>query len=153
MVCSAQGTPRPTRMSNTLLPIVLDTAMSPRPAAKNGRKLWVEASRSQASAPASRILFFTQKINKRIFQFAISTRAKTLFGCVEPINSSALFSPGPGPCNSHPTFYWVLVNENVNFLNTASESFELKPSTTVKGTGLYTVLFEKLGTFNPLHTL
>lgn len=31
MVCNAQGTPSPTRISNTLLPIVLDTAMSPRP--------------------------------------------------------------------------------------------------------------------------
>lgn len=32
MVCKPHGTPRPTRMSKTLLPIVLDTAMSPRPA-------------------------------------------------------------------------------------------------------------------------
>lgn len=32
MVCKPHGTPRPTRMSNTLLPIVLDTAISPRPA-------------------------------------------------------------------------------------------------------------------------
>lgn len=35
MVCRAQGTPRPTRMSNTLLPMVLDTAMSPKPATKH----------------------------------------------------------------------------------------------------------------------
>lgn len=34
MVCKPHGTPRPTRMSKTLLPIVLDTAMSPRPAEK-----------------------------------------------------------------------------------------------------------------------
>lgn len=31
MVCNAQGKPSPTRMSNTLLPIVLETAMSPSP--------------------------------------------------------------------------------------------------------------------------
>lgn len=30
-VCSAQGRPRPTRMSNTLLPMELEMAMSPRP--------------------------------------------------------------------------------------------------------------------------
>lgn len=35
MVCIAQGTPRPTRISNTLLPMVFDTAMSPKPATKD----------------------------------------------------------------------------------------------------------------------
>ena len=30
-VCRAQGSPSPIRISNTLLPIELDTAMSPRP--------------------------------------------------------------------------------------------------------------------------
>lgn len=33
-VCSAQGRPRPTRMSNTLLPMELEMAMSPRPEAR-----------------------------------------------------------------------------------------------------------------------
>lgn len=35
MVCRPHGIPSPTRMSNTLLPMVLETAMSPRPAGDN----------------------------------------------------------------------------------------------------------------------
>lgn len=38
MVCKPHGTPSPTRMSKTLLPTVLDTAMSPRPAEKRNKK-------------------------------------------------------------------------------------------------------------------
>lgn len=45
MVCKAQGTPRPTRMSNTLLPMVLETAMSPRPAAEDGGRMKMQLCR------------------------------------------------------------------------------------------------------------
>lgn len=38
MVCKPHGTPSPTRMSKTLLPTVLDTAISPRPAEKKTKK-------------------------------------------------------------------------------------------------------------------